>query len=42
MNCAGTDSLCLLFVLYKENHSLGEWFKRRRMPMMWKKEHLLL
>ena len=24
----------LPFLLYKENHSLGEWFKRRRKPMM--------
>ena len=23
-----------LFFLYKENHSLGEWFKRRLLPIM--------
>ena len=23
-----------LFSLYKENHSLGEWFKRRLLPIM--------
>ena len=23
-----------LFLLYKENHSLGEWFKRRLLPIM--------
>ena len=28
--------------LYKENHSLGEWFKRRLMPMMQKEKLLLL
>ena len=28
-------------LLYSENHALGAWFKRRRMPKM-KKEHLLL
>ena len=29
------------FLLYEENHSLGEWFKRRLMAIM-KKEKLLL
>ena len=29
------------FFLYVENHSLGEWFQRRLMPVM-KREKLLL
>ena len=29
------------FFLYVENHSLGEWFQRRLVPMM-KREKLLL
>ena len=25
---------CIASFLYKENHSLGEWFKRRLLPIM--------
>ena len=27
-------TLVVPFLLYKENHSLGEWFKRRLLPIM--------
>lgn len=30
------------FLLYKENHSLGEWFKRRLMSIMEKEKLPLL
>ena len=40
--CESSRRIMRLLFLYIENHSLGEWFQRRLVPMMETKKLLLL